>query len=455
MQRRLTDNTRATEPRGPLAALALSVKSAANGMARGLKRMVFPGWGGQSGGNGGGRRGWLRRMLPGSAGYDYEAEAGELWLNSAIACCIGWVRRNFPEPRLTVVVRRGTEWVENPDHPVLESLEEPNPAYTDDVLWGATCLSAIVDGNAYWIKAKASVGPKRHYWYVPHWQMKPCWPGDGSKYISHYEYYVDGKIIDIPADQVIHYRFGLDPENERLGWSELKTCLREACADNEANTYTAAVLKNMGIVSILISPESDTAEIDEDDAKDLVDNIKKKSTGANRGNPVVVTVPLKTSQLAMSPEKMMLDKIRMVPESRICAAIGTPAQVVGLAVGELQKAFRSLAEANRHAYNNCLIPMQKSMAKDFQRQSRDLMKGRREERLVWRYDEVEALREDQAELTKRLVVAVGGPFMTVDEARSRAGLKPTNLPENQKVRSVAAPGDKPTIGGLSTESEAK
>jgi len=40
--------------------------------------------------------------LPGSQ-YDYEAAAGDLWRNSAVACCLRWIRVNYPEPVLEVV----------------------------------------------------------------------------------------------------------------------------------------------------------------------------------------------------------------------------------------------------------------------------------------------------------------------------------------------------------------
>lgn len=431
-------------------ALAVATKSAA-GVA---KRMVFPGYGGGSSSSAGGNaRGWWGRwMLPGSAGYNFEAEAGPLWLNSAVACCFGWVRRNFPEPRLTVEVRRGTEWVENPEHPVLDWLDDPNPGYSGDVLWAATAVSILADGNAYWLKVKAP-GGRVNYWHLEYWLVFPCWPADGSKFVSHYEYRPDGKVVRLEVDEIIHFRTGLDPLDQRKGWAELKTCLREVCSDNEANTYVASILKNMGVVGVVISPESADDEIDGDEAKKLSKDWTSKTTGSERGKPIVNNVTLRITQTAMSPEQLTLDKIRQYPESRICAAIGTPAMVVGLAVGKEGRTFSNLTEANRHAYQNCLMPLQKSMVKDFQRQSKGELKGRRVERLVFRYDEVEALREDQSELAKRVVITCGGPVMSVNEGRSRLGLKPTGDPEHDKVRAVAAPGAAPTIGGNATESE--
>ena len=434
---------------GFFGSIVLAVKAGLNAAGTAMR---FPAYGGSTSSYGTFGRRRALTYLPGSAGYDFEAEAGPLWMNSAVAACIGWIRKNFPEPRLTVEVRRGTEWVEDPEHPILEQLSEPNPAYTDDVLWAATALSLVVDGNGYWLKARAPGGSRIHYWYLPHWTIFPCWPADGTKFISHYEQRIDGKTTPIAVDDIVHFRTGIDPLDERRGLSELKTCLREVCSDNEANTYTASILKHMGIVGVVIAPESATDEIGEEEGKALSAGFTER-TGMGRGKPLVNSVALKITQLAMSPEKMTLDKIRRIPEARICATIGTPAMVVGLCVGDEGRTYANLGEANRHAYENCLMPMQKSMAKDLQRQSKGIMQGPRVERLVWRYDEVQALREDQSEIVKRVVIAVGGPIMTRNEGRSRVGLKPLAGPENDVIATAATPGDKPTIGGLSTETE--
>lgn len=392
--------------------------------------------------------GILRRGLPG-AKYDYEAEAGPLWLNSAVAICLGWVARNFPEPRLTVERRKGSEWIDNPDHPILEGLETPNRGYDDDVLWAATCLSLKVDGNAYWVKARARSG-RIEYWYVPHWQIRPVWPDTGEVFVSGYLVTVDGRLVPLKTEDVIHFREGIDPYNERLGLAPLKSCLREVCSDNEAGTYTASILRNMGIPGVVLSPESTTDQIDPDDRPLLASDWKRKFTGEGRGDPLVMSVPLKVTVVGVTPEKMVLDKIRRIPEARICAAIGLDAMVVGLAVGKEGRTFSNLQEANRHAYENCLMPLQKSMAKAIQRQSPDLIRDRRKERLVWDYSEVSALREDQTELTKRVIMSYQGGVMQLNEARNRLNLQPLADGDSLLAKPDAA-SDLPTVGGTALQ----
>ena len=51
----------------------------------------------------------------------------------------------------------------------------------------------------------------------------------------------------------MHFRFGLDPENDRKGRSPLAGVLREVFTDDEAANYTASLLRNMGVPGIIVS----------------------------------------------------------------------------------------------------------------------------------------------------------------------------------------------------------
>lgn len=399
-------------------------------------------WTGYGGGGMGGTSGyfgsrWLSRFLPGSH-YDYEAEAGRLWKNSVVAICLEWIRKNAPEPRLTVEVRRGTEWVEDPEAEVLEGLEEPNTGYSDDVLWAATWLSLTVDGNAYWFRAKNALG-RYSYWWIPHWQMYPRYPSDGTVFISHYEHVVDGKIQRLEVDEVIHFRVGVDPDNERLGMAALKALLREVCTDNDASGMSASLCRNMGLPGVIIQPASDTDEVLPDDRADLEKTWGEKFTGDNRGKPLVPSVRMEVLKVSLSPNDMALDKMRELPEARICAAIGLSPSILNLPSGKGTRTFSNLSQDNRQAYQNCLIPMLKSAAKDFQRQSQDIMGSRRDERLVWKFDQVEALREDQTELAKRAVIAFTGGITRRNESRLMMGLPPDTAPEGEEYCKLVKP----------------
>lgn len=392
--------------------------------------MDFPTFAGAAYGYGGGSAGgdvasWLGTYLPG-AKYDYKQEAGDLWLNSAVAACLGWITDNFSEPEARVERLKGDGSTDfRRDHALVQKLADPNPDYDADALWAATVLSFVCSGDAYWIKAKSQIPGVMDLYWTPHWDMWPVWdPRDPKKFITHYVHQVNGKRVTVEKENVVHFRRGLNPVNQRVGLPQLEPVLREIVSDNAANTYQAAILRNMGVPGVLIQPEDDKVTLDEDDAKEIKRLYKEKSSQEAAGNPLMFSVRVKLQELTLSPEKLTLDKIREVPEARICAAFRLPAMVVGLSVGEKQKTYANMGVAERMAYRNCLIPLQKRFAKTVTKQLGPDFGLKPNECLRWDYSGVEAMAEEQSELTKRCVIAVKGSVMSVEEARSKLGLGP-------------------------------
>jgi hypothetical protein len=232
----------------------------------------FSGYGGQSfaGAYGNSMYPFVNQYLPG-AQYDYEKEAGDLWRNGVVGIAMGWLERNFPEPRMHVFTGRGADRREIEGHEAVEVLSRANPFYDGDTLWMGTLISWFVDGNAYWLKGQTTDKKTREFWYAPHWQVFPRWPQSGKKFITHYEYIRDGIRTNLRPDQVVHFRNGIDPNNYRYGWSKLKTVLREVCTDNQAAGYAASLLRNMGIPGFAISPENVDDFVEKDDRDAIKD----------------------------------------------------------------------------------------------------------------------------------------------------------------------------------------
>jgi phage portal protein BeeE len=206
--------------------------------------------------------------LPGSS-YDYERAAGDLWANSIVAASCKWAARTFPEASFRVERRRGAGWEADDSHDLPKLVDRPNMHYSGRTLWAATLLSMMVDGNAYWLKVRSMSGNVVELWYLPHFLVEPRWPRDGSEFISVYEYKSGGsggsQWLD-PAD-VVHFRDGLDPNNTRKGLSPLAAQIREVCVDNEAATFSAAILRNSGIVGATITPTDSDFDMTDERAK--------------------------------------------------------------------------------------------------------------------------------------------------------------------------------------------
>jgi len=80
---------------------------------------------------------------------------------------------------------------------------------------------------------------------------------------------------------------------------------------------------------------------------------------------------MRVDRLGLTPEELALDRLRRIPESRICGALRLPAMLVGLSVGDEQRTFSNYAQARRAGYEDCLGPMHRRFARQL---TRDLLK---------------------------------------------------------------------------------
>ncbi len=359
--------------------------------------------------------------LPG-AEKDYAALAGDLWRNSAVMACIAWIQRAFPEPVLQVKGADGEGKEQTvPDHPAGRLVTNPNPYYSGDHLWSITVSDFVREGNAYWAKARNRYGRVSELWHLPVSAVTPKWPVDGSEFVAYYEYRVNGGLQRLAREDVIHFRNGADPANERLGISPLKAGLREIVSDNQATTYTAAILRNSGSSPGVFSPK-ETTDVDDKTRASFLAAWRKRFTGENAGQPMLTDGQWDFTKTSFTPEEMALDRLRTVPEDRICALIGLSPMVVGLTSGAQHKTFANYKEAREAALESCIIPMQKLLAQELTQQLLVPDFDGKGMRFAWDYTDVAALQEDRDALYKRFSLAYQAGGITRAEFREKLGL---------------------------------
>jgi HK97 family phage portal protein len=297
---------------------------------------------------------------------NYAALVGDLWSNSAVAACLNWIITAFPEapPCIKEFLPNGKSNIVHDSFGLTELINNPNDFYDDTVLWAGTVLSYITNGNSYWFVVRDGRGRPAQLWYIPHFQVTPRW--DTGDFISYYEYRANGIVTKIPVEDVIHFRFGVDPYNPRLGLAPLASVVREVYTDTEATNYGAAILRNFGTVGGIVSPKDPNAS--EMDPETFVKLYQAKTTGDKRGEILAWDAPLDVVFPNNNPEKMALDVIRKYPEARICAVMGIPAMVVGLNVGLERSTFANYEESRSAAWEDCLLPMMRTLGKQATRQ---------------------------------------------------------------------------------------
>lgn len=371
----------------------------------------------------GGTSGFLNtgHWLPGT-NTDYASLAGDLWQNSAVAACLNWQITAFPEapPCLKVKNEKGKLIVSQEDAAGIQSLlENPNDAYDDTVLWAGTLISMSVNGNAYWFIVRDRLGRPSQFWYVPHFQVTPKW--EKGEFISYYEYRVNGTRQKMPVDGVIHFRFGIDPYNPRLGMAPLASIAREVFTDVEATNYTAAILKNMGAVGGIISPKDPAYT--ELDAVALSKAYLAKTRGDKRGEPLVVDSALDVKFPDNSPERMALDVIRKYPEARICAVMGIPPQVANLNIGLEHSTYSNMEQAQAAAWQNNLLPTQRMMGRQLTMQLlRRNYESLRKYVIGFDTSQVRALQEDTDALHTRAREDWKANLLTRADAKAEIGV---------------------------------
>ena len=388
--------------------------------------------------------------LPGTL-FDYAGKVGDGTGSSTVMAPLLWIARNFPEAPAAL-------WEVTPDgqekkvirHDLIGLLRRPNPFYSGRLLWMATITSWNVDGNAYWIKLRNGTGRVVQLWYVPHWLITP--KGDAKTFITHYEYRPSGELINLRREDVVHFRFGLDSENMLLGYSPLKSVIREVYTDDEAANYTATLLRNSGVPGLIVAPDSEKFLPTQVQADEVKAYLKAMFSGDKRGEPLVMSAPTKVEQFGFNPEQLTLRDLRRIPEERVSAVLGVPAIVAGLGAGLERSTFTNMGEAREMAYESNIIPSQGSLSADVEQQ---LFPDFGMEDDAWRFgfdlSKVRVLAEDEYRQAQRLDLGYRGGWVRRAEARRASGLPVEESDEVYmvplNVATVPADGSEPTVIG--------
>ena len=386
---------------------------------------------------------------------DYALLVGDGTSSSTVMAPLLWIARTFPEAP-PVVSRRLPDGQLQPviGHPMVSLLRRPNPYFSGRVLWMATVMDYYVGGNGYWICIRDRQERVTELWWAPAWTMRPMAPLDGSAFITHYEYRPGGgEALNVPVEDVVHFRFGLDPDNPRLGLSPLGSVLREVFTDEEAAAFTASLLRNMGVPGLVVSPDGDFAAEDED-VEETKAFFRTMFSGDRRGEPLIMSAPTRVQQFGFSPEQLNLRELRRIPEERVTAVLGVPAIVAGLGAGLDRSTFTNFSEAREAAYESQIIPSQGVFGEDLRHQLLPNFEPDPEAFEVgFDLSRVRVLQEDRMKQAGRLNTMVAGGWATVGEARREWGGLPVDETHDIFLRpvnlvAVPADGSTPAAGGL-------
>jgi hypothetical protein len=359
--------------------------------------------------------------------FDYAAAVGDGLDSSVVSAALCWIMRTFPEAPAVVQRLQDEQWRTIRRRTAMgDLLARPNRFYDGRILWMATCLD-FAFGEAFWLKIRNVIGEVIEHWWMPRGLVTPRAPSDGSEFISHYDYKVgSGPPIPLQPRDVVHFRFGMDPRNIRRGFSQLAAVVREVYTDEQACAFTAAVLKNLGIIGVVISPkvQEGSPASAQQDVQEVRDYIDANFTGDRRGKTLAVGSPTEAQLLQYNLEGFNVGPIRDIAEERVTAALAIPAAVIGFGTGLQQtKVGATMRELIQLAWTGCLMPMQKILASELDRSVLpEFYADTAGFRAAFDTTEVRAVWEDEKEKGDRVSRLFTSGVMKRGEARAELGL---------------------------------
>ena len=392
------------------------VKEFATGMAikaAGVNALPFPV---QPGG--------LFRFLPNQKVLNYR-KVGDRLSNSAVSAVIRSMGRAYGEPTM-----REYERIDGQDHIVENSevqklIANPNDFMEPEMIWLYTVASIATTGSGYLHKVRNLMGGILELWPLYPEFVTPVTPQDGSVFLSGWKYTPPGgQQFFIPTEDMIQLKWELNRHDFRLGHAPLHDVLLEVLQDHEAAEFSTALLTNLGVPGVVISPKDPTERIS--NPKQVATDFQTKFTGTKRGEPFVGGGALNVEMVSFSPKDMDLTALRRVPEERISAVLGWPAILAGLGAGLTSTSGRGESSTLREdAIESTLIPLWKLAGRQLTRQllnDKGFGTVPPTHSLQMDLTEVRALKKDEKDEVEKIDTAVQGGWATVAEARTLIGL---------------------------------
>lgn len=343
-------------------------------------------------------------------------------------------RGEWMQPDMSEAIKTG---------PLAKLLRRPHPRLTMNAIKVVLRWSLLWRGRAYLVKRRTgsgtietnTTGAVAELWPLDVMRVKPKVYAQGDPrrassngWIDYYAYEIGGgHVLQLPPENVIEFTLIPDPRDPRSALQPIAQILEDLATDAELTALSRAVITNLGIPGIVVSPKmlsgggGDT--IPKADRDQMRDSINARTTGAKRGSTIVLSKPVDFNQFQSNLEILKLDQLWRQVETRISGAIGWPAVLAGLGVG-LNDANRATIDGlKEHATESVLMPAWVADGEAFTMGlERDFALGE-DEWIGFAWDTVRALQQDENDQWKRVGEAWGRNELTIGQHHHLLGLE--------------------------------
>ncbi|MGK5737267.1 phage portal protein [Micromonospora sp. URMC 103] len=308
------------------------------------------------------------------------------------------------------------------DHPVARLLAEPNPRTSTYRLINALVSDKAIYDDAYWVKLRGEPdedgepGPPIALRRVPPWRMEvlgPDWT-DATGYRLHG---TNGH-LDLTPDQVVHFR-GYNPDDGRRGCSPIEALRQVLAEEFAAARWREQMWSNGARVSGYLKRPLEAPEWSPNARERFRAGWQSQYSGdgPQSGGTPILEDGMDFVRAGINPQEAQYVESRKLTREEVAAEYHIAPPLVGI----LDHAtFSNIREQHKQLYQDTLGPLCAEIEQDIGLQLiPDLPNSRR---VYVEFNIAEKLQGSFDEQAQQLQMAVGGPYMTRNEARGMSNL---------------------------------
>lgn len=335
----------------------------------------------------------------------------ELWKKqSAVRTAVSFIARNIAHLGLHVFERRGDDDRQRlTDHPLALLLSRPSAATTRYRLMDALVHDLLIYDMAYWGKAvnddgtpsltripPAFVTPKGESWIAPEFfEVK------GSR----------GK-VNVPAEEIVFFR---GYSNTGIaGESPIESLRNTLSEEYEASTMREQMLKNGARVSGYLERPPSTTTWSQEAKEKFAKGWRSQYAGGGpqSGGTPILEDGMKFVPASQTAKDLQYIEARKLTREEVAAAYFIPPTMLGLMGGAT---YSNITEQHKMLYQDTLGPWLQMIKEEIELQ---LVPDLADSNVYVEFNLREKLTGSFEERQAAITGAVGGPTMTINEARA-------------------------------------
>ena len=346
--------------------------------------------------------------------------------NSVVATCINWISDSQSAARLVLMdnSQGGDQNEIVVEHPALERLMNPYPRFSFADYMSAICWDYKKSGNAILFTNRSENQDRvpTLLWFEPWKNVRPIKSENSINVVDHYDIWRGGqKVMEIPLEDSIHFRDGIDPTNRKIGKSRLQAVVQDIQTIDACQNYTVNIVHNGGPIRVFFPDSGLMMPLDEPQMIEIQRRLNRMVH--EPGSFHVQNTPGRVEQVSSGPQELALSEIQDRPEANICSALGINPMVIGLAVGSAMRSYANQKEANEQSWVNGILPLNRVIAWTLTTQYLPMFGESLSQGLTFDYDytDVNALSRFVTEKQDNAIKLFQAGLITREEARTLAG----------------------------------